>query len=177
MKLIRLLTVLAIVLGFTAQAYAELPTGMSERSARKISRAKKGPKNPAVKPLNTYCKSTTPLSKALLKNAYPGHINASDPRAPGFAFVCGPDCPSGFPVSAYYSDGTPAFKLGYYGRWEGNNRPRAYCGAGGVAMCNVKTVSSGARQKGRDGKIYLVFNSKSKSCRSASPGQRNGSPF
>lgn len=172
-------------------AYAEYPTGLSARSIKKLERQeakqkKKNKKNNKKKEnkkpnkgnkngLGKVCGNVQPLKKALLKNAWPGHINRSDPRAPGFAFVCGPDCPKKFPVSAYYSDGTAAFKLGYYGRWEGNGRPRAYCGAGGVGTCSASGVAKASRQKGRDGKVYLDFGNKS--CRSATPGQRNGSPF
>lgn len=157
--------------------FADYPSGLSERSVRKLERAKNKAKKGNKEKLAAVCKSITPLKKALLKNAYPGHINRSDPRASGFAFVCGPDCPRSFPVSAYYSDGTAAFKLGYYGKWEGNGRPRAYCAAGGAPACSTSAVSSNSRKSGRDGKIYLVFDTKAKSCRSATPGARNGSPF
>lgn len=154
--------------------------GLSKRSIRKLEAASKRRKNKkpaATAPLETYCTNISDLKKALLKNAYPGHINRSDPRAKGFAFVCGPDCPRKFPVNAYYSDGTQAFRLGYYGVWSGNGRPRAYCAAGGVSSCSAKTVTSNSKKSGRDGKVYLVFDAKKKSCRSAVPGNRNGSPF
>ena len=151
---------------------SELPAGISARSARKIARANKKPSN-SGKGLASVCKSTAPLRGALLKNAYPGHISRSDPRAPGFAFVCGSDCPRSFPAKAYYSDGTLAFSLGYYGRWEGNGQPRAYCGAGGAPMCSVSTVTNGSRASKRDGKVYISFGNGS--CRSAVPGQRTGS--
>jgi hypothetical protein len=120
------------------------------------------------------CKSTAPLKGALLKNAYPGHISKNDPRASGFAFVCGSDCARSFPVSAFFSDGTLAFKLGYYGRWEGNGQPRAYCGTNGAPSCPVGTVVRQSRQAGRDGKVYLHFGGGS--CRSATPGVRTGNP-
>ena len=146
-----------------------MPEGSSQRDLRKIARKSR------ASGLSKVCSSTKPIG-ALLKNASPGHISSGDPRAPGFALVCSrSDCPRGFPAKAYYSDGTLAFSLGYYGRWEGNGQPRAYCGTGGAGVCSSRSVSSNARAKGRNGKVYIDFGGKS--CRSATPGIRNGSPF
>lgn len=146
-----------------------MPEGTSQRELRKIARKVRG------SGLSQVCSSTKRIG-ALLKNAYPGHISAGDPRAPGFALVCNrSDCPRAFPAKAYYSDGTYAFSLGMYGRWNGNGQPRAYCGTGGAAMCSVRTVVAGARSAGRNGKVYIDFGGKS--CREATPGVRNGSPF
>lgn len=146
-----------------------MPEGTSQRDLRKIARKGGG------SGLSAVCKNTKPIG-ALLKNASPGHISSGDPRAPGFALICNrSDCPRGFPAKAYYSDGSLAFSLGYYGRWEGNGQPRAYCGTGGAAVCSVSAVSSAARAKGRNGKVYIDFGGKS--CRQATPGIRQGSPF
>lgn len=177
MKLIRLVAIAAIIFGFGAQAFAET-SGLNPRSLRKLERAKKNKKGDAgAKAFEDVCKTVSPI-RALIKNAYPGHIQKTDPRASGFALVCNrSDCPNSFPAQAYYSDGTPAFKLGYYGTWEGNGKPRAYCGAGGAGRCVVSKVVSDSKKSGRDGKGYIVFNKKTKSCRSFIPGKRNGSPF
>ena len=146
-----------------------MPEGTSQRDLRKIARKSR------ASGLSSVCSSTRAIG-ALLKNASPGHISSGDPRAPGFALVCSrSDCPRGFPAKAYYSDGSLAFSLGYYGRWEGNGQPRAYCGTGGAPVCSSRSVSSNARAKGRNGKVYIDFGGKS--CRSATPGIRNGSPF
>lgn len=150
-----------------------VPDGISNRSLRKMARAKNPASNKPASGLASVCKSVVALRGALLKNAWPGHINQSDARAAGFAFVCGADCPSSFPVSAYYSDGSLAFKLGYYGRWEGNGKPRAYCSAGGTAYCSASAVTRNARANKRDGKVYLDFGRGK--CRSAVAGQRTGS--
>lgn len=126
------------------------------------------------------CQTIKPLEHALLKNNAGGHIGRRDRRYHGFAFICGKECPATFPVQAYYSDGAPAFKLGYYGRWNGNGQPRAYCAAGGAPFCNVPTVRMRANIVGReglrrDGKVYLSFGNGI--CQTAIPGIRNGDPF
>lgn len=175
----RLLPAIALTCILSMVAYqpalAQYPDGISKRTIKKemaYAKKKGGPKATA---LSDVCATTKPLSNALLKNAWPGHINLSDPRASGFAFVCGSDCASKFPVTAYYSDGTQAFRLGYYGVWSGNGKPRAYCSVGGAARCSASAVTRNAKRSGRDGKVYLVFNKKTKSCRTATPGKRNGS--
>lgn len=162
----RALLSFSLVFFMAASSVYAADSALSARSQRKMAR-----KNITPKAFADVCKKVTPLKYALLKNAWPGHIQRSDSRASGFAFVCGADCPKRFPVSAYYSDGTLAFKLGYYGRWEGNGKPRAYCGTGGVGTCSASSITKAAKRK--DGKIYLDFGNKS--CRSATPGQRNGS--
>lgn len=143
-----------------------------DANAERVSRARKGN---TARAFSDVCKSTKPLTDALMKNAYPGHISLSDPRASGFAFVCGKGCPRSFPTNAYYSDGTFAFKLGKYGNWNGNGKPRAYCGAGGAPRCSAKSITNNAKKSGRDGFVYIDFGSKA--CRKARPGVRNGSPF
>jgi hypothetical protein len=162
----------ALVLSFSAQAEdPQFPHGFSARSIRALAR--KGVVE--ARSLSSVCKSVAPI-RALLKNAYPGHISLSDSRASGFALVCSrSDCPRKFPAKAYFSDGTLAFSLGYYGRWEGNGQPRAYCGTGGAGKCFVKAVSNNARSGKRDGNVYIDFGNGS--CRRAAPGKRNGSPF
>lgn len=146
--------------------------GADNANAERVARAKK---KTSTKSFNSVCKNVKPLTDALMKNAYPGHISLSDPRASGFAFVCGKGCPKKFPANAYYSDGTLAFKLGYYGTWEGNRKPRAYCGSGGAPRCSAKGVTNDAKKSGRDGFVYIDFGNKQ--CRKARPGARNGSPF
>lgn len=146
-------------------AFCTVPVDSSVSEAAQIKKRK----------LSKVCKSVLPLRKSLLKNAGGGHITNGDARAAGFAFICGPDCPRRFPLTAYYSDGTQAFRLGYYGKWEGNGRPRAYCAAGGVPICYASAVTKAARSKKRDGKVYISYGDGS--CRSAIPGARNGSPF
>ncbi len=169
------LNVIAPNLAFAQDLQSLYPLGFSQRSIRKLERkaSKKGGKV-NVTSLADVCPSVQPMSGALMKNAYPGHIQRTDPRASGFAFICGSSCPSKFPVSAYYSDGTLAFKLGYYGRWSGNGKPRAYCSVG-VPRCSVKKVVRDSKTSGRDGKVYLTWTSTS--CRSATPGVRNSSGF
>lgn len=188
-KLLGFLVTVTLGLGIVDSVFAEYPQGMSARSIRKIERAQKkkrtnkrkknnnkGKKDTTVV-LSDVCKSVSPIS-ALLKNAWPGHISRADPRSRGFALVCNRrDCPRKFPVTAYYSDGVQAFRLGYYGRWSGNGQPRAYCSAGGAGSCSATLVTKEAKKFDRDGKVYLVFDAAKKVCRTATPGKRNGSPF
>jgi len=134
--------------------------------------AAKRARSPQKKPFAQVCSRTSSISGFLLKNAYPGHISRGDPRAPGFALVCASRCPKKFPVNVYYSDGSLAARIGYYGRWNGNGKPRGYCGCGGAPSCFVSSISKKARQSGRDGKVYLSMGDGS--CVSATPGIRNG---
>ncbi len=166
----------------TAMVSSEGSRGLSARSERKLARAAKNNKkknNPGngngSNAFKKVCPNVVQLSGILIKNAYPGHISQGDPRAPGFAMVCGRSCVSSFPASVFFSDGTLAFKLGYYGRWEGNGQPRAYCGAGGVAMCSVSSVVSNSRKSGRDKSAYLKLNKNT--CARFTPGARNDAGF
>ena len=174
MKKLLVLLALLVGVGFAVPVVADTSSlesiqGINPRTIRKAKRAKQ---KPNAGDLSKVCKNIRPFSGALLKNAWPGHIQRSDPRAPGFALVCASLCPRKFPASAYYSDGSLAFRLGYYGLWEGNHRPRAYCGAGGVGSCSASGVSSAARKSGRDGYVYVDFGAGL--CLKAKPGIRNG---
>lgn len=91
----------------------------------------------------------------LYKIEISNHINRGDPRASGPTLICNRECPSSFPASLYYSDGTLAAKLGYYGVWNVTRRPRAYCAAGGAPKCSNRDIQNGARARGRDGNVYL----------------------
>ena len=131
--------------------------------------------------LANVCTKISPLTKSLLKNTWPGHIYPPDPRSYGFAFICGrssAQCPSRWPARVYYSDGTLAFKLGYYGTWSGNGgRPRAYTGTHGARTVKVKNIVKASKAKGKDGKKrdgYVYIRIKGKKCASAIPGKRNG---
>jgi hypothetical protein len=173
MILSRLLFVCLITVAFSAQVFAEYPQGFSQRSIRKIERKAKG--NPSASALSDVCKSVTPIH-ALFKSTGGGHIRG-DARESGFSIICSRSECFSFPASAYYSDGTYAFKIGYYGRWVGNGQPRAYCAAGGAPACNAKSITANARAQKRDGKVYIQKSAKTKTCVSADPTRRNGSPF
>lgn len=130
--------------------------------------------------LSDVCTTVTPMVNALVKNTAGGHISKRDRRYYGFSLICGKECPSTFPVPAYYSDGTLAFQFGYYGRWNGNGKARLYCGSGGTAKCSVATTKLAARKLGkngvvRDGLIYVGFGGGA--CQTIVPGARNGSPY
>lgn len=146
--------------------------GISKRTINKAKRKRKKKTPASGVDLAQVCKKVQPFRGALLKSAWPGHIQRNDPRASGFALVCAQTCPKKFPVNAYYSDGEPAFRIGYYGRWEGNGKPRGYCAVGGAARCIVSVVQRDSKKSGRDGKVYVDFGGGS--CMTAIPGNRNG---
>lgn len=172
-RVLRIMCLCALSLLVTEAPLQAESEGLNARSIRKLARARSG--KVKTKALNTVCKKISNLQHALMKNTAGGHISSADPRYPGISLICGSDCARSFPVNAYYSDGNLAFKLGYYGKWSGNGKPRAYCGAGGAPACYASSVKTNARRSGRDGYVYLHFGNKS--CRKARPGERNGSPF
>ena len=135
-------------------------------------------KIPAGLKKKNICTEVKPLTSGLLKNTSPGHILAPDPRSYGFAYICGyRDCPKRWPTKVFYSDGTLAFRLGYYGTWSANGKPRAYTGTYGAPKVYVNKIVKRSKIKGkdgikRDGKVYIAIGNKK--CRYAIPGKRNG---
>lgn len=120
----------------------------------------------------------------LYKSEISHHIPGADARASGPTFICNRLCPSSFPASIYYSDGTEAAKLGYYGTWSrshgGTGRPRAYCAAGGASACSNSTMALRSRQRGvngkrRDGKLYVSMG-RGRPCYQVNPLGRTGRP-
>lgn len=117
----------------------------------------------------------------LWKSQISRHINSGDPRATGPTFICNTVCARRFPFSVYYSDGTLAATMGYYGIFSGNGRPRAYCAAGGAPQCFVEQIAAAASENGRDGNVYLQLSGKRKPpksfCYRVAPLGRTGSLF
>ncbi|NMC61875.1 MAG: hypothetical protein GYA55_01765 [SAR324 cluster bacterium] len=125
----------------TAQAAAS-----KKRVATRLSPAKK---------LKKVCPRITNLSGLLIKTTAGGHIPKSDPRYSGFSIICGSHCVP-FPATVYHCDGSVAFKMGYYGRWDGNGKSRGYCGAGGQGGCPTSYVRSKNRSLRCNGAVYLA---------------------
>lgn len=171
MKHITYLLACLMLLAFTGNAFAaDYPAGVSPRTLRKLMRS------PAkASALSSVCKSTFTLrsGQGLIKSQISHHIPSGDARAAGYTFICGSICAS-FPATIYYSDGTQAARVGYYGTYHGNGKPRAYCAAGGAAPCSVSTVSSNARRKRTGASLYLKINSRQCIQFNGSPGARNG---
>ena len=170
---------LSLFLLFTPFASAEnmsisLPEGLNAREARLFTRAAKA-KPKAVSKLKKLCKKIITLrpGQALIKSQISAHIPRGDARASGYTFVCGSLCAS-FPAPFYYSDGTLAGKLGYYGRYSANGRPRAYCAAGGAPRCSVSSIYAKARRKKTGSYLYLKSNSTTCFKFNGAPGARNG---
>jgi hypothetical protein len=120
--------------------------------------------------------NVVPARGLLIKKTGGGHIPGSDARASGFSLICASNCVSSFPAKVYHCDGSQAFKLGYYGTWSGNGRPRAYCAAGGVGACSVSSVASMSKRKGCGQVGYLDLDgSRGKRCMKIFvDGRRNG---
>ena len=149
----------------------DIPQGADSRTVRKLLRAGKKGNLAAVCPSIASFRG----GQGLIKSEISKHISPSDPRASGYTLVCGSLCPSSFPASFYYSDGTLAGKFGYYGRYSGNGRPRAYCGAGGAPVCSTSAIYSRARGLRTGSSLYLKLNSRQCISFSGAPGARNGS--
>ena len=117
----------------------------------------------------------------LWKSEISKHINTTDPRAAGPTFICNVVCARRFPFSVYYSDGTLATKLSYYGQFDGNGRPRAYCAAGGVPPCSIKDISEAASADGKDGYLYLQLSGRRRAtktyCYRVAPIGRTGTLY
>lgn len=113
-------------------------------------------------------------AKDLLYKSVPSEgIQSSDKRTTGPALICGKVCPERFPVGLWFSDGTLATKLGYYGLYAGNNRPRAYCAVGKIPQCFNSKLNDQSNLPGRDGFLYLRINKLI--CYKVSPVGRSGS--
>lgn len=127
----------------------------SIRSLNNMSR--KGSPTVSMMSLGAVCPTikTVKGNDFLWKSEISNHIGSQDPRASGPTLVCGRICASRFPVSFFYSDGVEAGKLGYYGTYNGNGQPRAYCSVGGAPKCSILDISKKSTQAGRDGYLYL----------------------
>ena len=170
-----LLAVLGCAVGQVLPAQAQemsFPEGTSPRVMYKALR-----KGANQSGLASVCSSTAPLRNMLIKSELSHHIsNPGDGRQGGYTLVCGKQCPTRFPVNFYYCDGTLAGKFGYYGRWNGNGKPRAYGGAGGAPPHSVSKIAANARRKKCGSLLYLPVSGKSCVSWSAS-ASRTGSPF
>jgi hypothetical protein len=111
----------------------------------------------------------------LYKAEISAHINPIDYRSTGPTLVCGKICAESFPVQLFYSDGKKAARLGYYGTYAGNGKPRAYCGCCGVPRCYNDRLQSRSLQRGRDGYLYLRLKPSRRVCWRVNVGGRTGS--
>lgn len=150
------------------------------------------PYNPSVRSLNKMARTGDPLvsmlaladvcpsvksvtgSEFLWKSQISHHIPSSDRRASGPTFICNKVCPSTWPLNVYYSDGTRAARLGYYGTYAATGKPRAYCGTKGAPVCSVRKITSDSNTAGRDGFVYLKTSSDT--CYRVKPLGRTGRP-
>jgi hypothetical protein len=151
---------------------ASAQEGMSSRSLRKMAR---GAPRAQGGGLAGVCPTVKPVTgkEFLYKSEISHHISKGDARSSGPTLVCNRVCPK-FPAPLYYSDGTEAARLGYYGRWNVTGKARAYCAAGGAPACSNSALNRNARARGRDGKLYLKINGST--CYRVNPIGRTGSP-
>jgi hypothetical protein len=169
-----LCAMMALVLGATAISTVaradEWPAGMSKREIRKATRA-----GVSARALKSVCKSVSSIApgQMLVKSELSNHISApGDSRQGGYTLVCGNQCAK-LPASIFYSDGNLAARLGYYGTFSGNGKPRAYCGVG-TPSCNARSIAGVASRKKTGKLLYLQTNPKTKSCKSFNASGRNG---
>lgn len=165
---------LLLVSSLPEQGFAQSSiTGREIRAARKDARQTVRPRN-----ISSVCSSTKPLSGLLVKSEISHHINSGDPRAAGYTLVCGRSCVQ-FIADFYYCDGTKAGSFGYYGRWDGNGKPRAYGASGGAPAHNVRSIQAVARKKKCGSNLFLkTSRSKKSACLSFNAfASRTGSPF
>lgn len=136
-----------------------IPEVASARTVRKTARAK-------ARVLSDVCTAskTKPLNGILVKITAGGHIGSGDARNSGYSIICGPNCAS-FPANVYHCDGSLAFRMGYYGRYAANGKPRGYCAAGGAPACSVSAIRSRSRALRCNGAGYLDLDgSRGKTC-------------
>ena len=144
MRFFKALTVSAVL----ASALIVISTDASaERAVRRTARAK-------TTTLADVCTKITPLGGMLIKVTAGGHISGADARNSGYSLICGSSCAS-LPANIYHCDGSLAFRVGYYGRYAENGRPRAYCAAGGAPACYVTRVRARSKALKCNGAGYL----------------------
>ncbi len=136
--------------------------------------------------LSKVCKTITKLN-FLIKGELSTHITNPGPRANSITVVCTrSSCPSllkaGKKNPMYYCDGSSAGHVGrYFPNFSGNGAARGYCGAGGAAPCNVRTMGTKMKQIARKKKcpsarndMYMLLNAATKACVTFVPTARNG---
>lgn len=163
-----------VISSLPSQGFAQSSiSGRDIRAARKEARQNVRPRT-----ISSVCSSTKPLSGLLVKSQISHHINSGDPRAAGYTLVCGRSCVQ-FIADFYYCDGTKAGSFGYYGRWDGNGKARAYGAAGGAPAHSVRSIQAVARKKKCGSNLFLKTSRSAKSaCLSFSAfASRTGSPF
>lgn len=155
---IRIFSVVTIAAG---SLFLSATTASAENvSVRTLNKASRGDDPVAsVMNLRQVCRTvkTVTSNEFLWKSQISNHINGGDPRTSGPTLVCNRLCPASFPMPFYYSDGTVAGSVGYYGRFAGNGQPRAYCAAGGAPRCYISQIAKHSTTGGRDGFVYLQF--------------------
>jgi hypothetical protein len=152
----RLTLVMAITaIGFGAFDAVAEPSNPSIRSLNKMSR--RGNPTVSIMSLATVCPTvkTVTGNEFLWKSEISKHIGSGDSRAAGPSFICGRICASRFPMDFFYSDGSKAGRVGYYGTYHGNGQPRAYCSVGGAPKCSIADIAKKSTLSGRDGYLYL----------------------
>ena len=153
-KAARICSVLVLAAIAFAPVSSQAQDGLSTRSLQRMSRA--GDPTAGVANLSNVCGTIRQVTgrEFLWKSEISNHINPGDPRATGPTFICNQICPK-FPMAFYYSDGTLAGLVGYYGTWNVTGKARAYCAAGGAPQCFINQIYTTSRRGGRDGFVYL----------------------
>jgi len=136
---------------------------------------------PAGPGLDAVCasRSTLATGEFLIKSEISNHIgNKADPRTTGYTLVCAKQCPKNqSKVDFFYSDGTYAGSVGYYGRYHGNGKPRLYGAAGKAPQHFVSLIAPAAASIG-NGKLYMqtskATTGASTTCKEFNPTGRNG---
>ncbi len=177
MNTVRMCSIVALFLAASASGEAAAQEGLSTRSIQKMSRD--GDPSASVQGLGNVCGTIRQVTgrEFLWKSEISNHINPSDPRATGPTFICNQVCAT-FPMSFYYSDGSLAGVVGYYGKWNQTGKARAYCAAGGAPQCFISSINTNARRRGRDGFVYLQTNPRTGNtvCYKVRPLGRTGNP-
>ena len=151
----RLLSFALMATAISTAGVAHADTGaLSPRSLQKMAR--NGDPTASVEAFEDRCATVKEVTgkEFLWKSQISHHITSGDPRATGPTFICNRLCPK-FPMAFYYSDGTKAGEVGYYGPWNVTGKARAYCAAGGAPQCFINQIATDSRRRGRDGFVYL----------------------
>lgn len=169
-----LIALTAVCLTFGAvEGFAD-PHNPSLRSLNKMAR--KGDPLVSILALSDVCPTVKNVTgrEFLWKSQISAHIPSADRRASGPTFICNQVCPKKWPMNFYYSDGTLAAKVGYYGTYAATGKARAYCGTKGAPQCSIKKISTDSKASGRDGFVYLKTSDNA--CYKVRPLGRTGRP-
>ena len=152
------LLLLALTVSTTCLSPGEASAESYNPSLRALTKmSRRGDPGVSMQSLASVCPTVKTVTgrEFLWKSVISNHIPSNDPRHSGPTFICNKVCPPSWPMNFYYSDGTKAGAVGYYGTYAATGKARAYCAVKGARKCSIARIAATANAAGRDGKVYL----------------------